>query len=206
MGLVPAGVPNVTIKACKPYGRALSPLMVPALALLMGLAVADPAAANSKSGRDCFREIEKGRGAEIVCEFPTRLTEDERRDLARITRDVLVDASCVVSIRIGRSEIDVALAAADSVFEAPPQPVRCELVTREQVIAVTGTFAPRVSFAGGRAVAATPGLAQVEGISPLLAWPVVHYVNRSPGIQDGMIQAINAYRSHRGLAREAQRR
>ena len=160
--------------------------------LVASLLASLPGAASGAAGRDCFREIERGRGPDIVCEFPTRLTDDERRDLRRITRDLLLDANCVVSIRIQRRDLDAALAAEDEVFEAPPQPVRCEIATRERVVPITGTFTPRVTFAAGRAVEATPGLDGVEGVPAMLAWPVLQSVTRAGSIQDGMIAAINA--------------
>ena len=118
-----------------------------AVLLALGFAVAstDVVQASGAAERDCFREMERGRGTEIVCEFPTQLTEDEKRDLKAITRDVLQDARCLVSIRIERRTFDEALRADDMVFEASPQPVRCEVVTLERVIPIEARFAPRVS-------------------------------------------------------------
>ena len=148
------------------------------------------------AGRDCFAEIERGRGPMIACEFPTRLTEEERRDLGRLTRDMLRDARCVVAIRIDRAQIEAALAAPDLVFEAPPQPVTCEIDTADMAYPITATFAPRVVFQGGEAIEATPGLADVAGVPSYVAWPVVQYVNRSGSIRDGMLRIINGYRAH----------
>ena len=42
---------------------------------------------------------------------------------------------------------------------------------------------------------ATPGLGNVTGVNRYLSWPVVQYVNYSPGIRRDMIAIINAYRS-----------
>ncbi len=154
------------------------------------------AARAAPAGRDCVAEIERGRGPVIVCEFPTRLTDEERRDLKGLTRDMVQDVRCVVSIRIERAQVEAALAAPDLVFEAPPQPVACEVDTADTVYPITATFAPRVVFQGGDAVQATPGLAQVAGVPGYLAWPVVQYVNRSGSISDGMLRIINGYRAH----------
>lgn len=155
------------------------------------------AAKDGQNSGDCFVQLERSRSPEIICEFPTRLTEQEQKDLQRITRDVLQDARCTVSIRVDRALVETAITAADHVFAVPPQPMRCEIQTREQVIEITGSFSPRVVFARGQAVEATPGLADVQGVSAVLSWPVVQYVNRSPTIRDGMLKVINAYRSHR---------
>ena len=179
-----------------------------AFALLLSATpfVGQPAMAAGASDRDCFHQLEKGRGPELVCEFPTRLTDDERRDLRSVSRELIQDATCVVSIRIDRRLVEEALAAEDMVFETPPQPVRCEITTRESKVPITAVFAPRVVITGGEAIEASPGLAQVAGVSSVLAWPVVQYVNRAGNIQDGMLAVINAYRTLSSSRREARSR
>lgn len=173
-----------------------------AIAVVAGWSVAGSAS----TGRSCFVEIERGRGAVIACEYPTRLSEVERRELRSLTRDMLQDARCLVSIRIERREVEAALAAVDLVFEAPPQPIACEIVTPDTVYPITGTFAPRVVFQNGAAVDAAPGLADVAGVPGYLAWPVVQYVNRSGSIRDGMLRAINDYRAYYEAQRTMARR
>ena len=48
----------------------------------------------------------------------------------------------------------------------------------------------------GKAIEATPGLADVKGVNNYLAWPVVQYVNYAPGIRKEMLRMINAYLEH----------
>lgn len=143
----------------------------------------------------CFTELAQGKARDIVCEYPAILTEQERTDLRKLTREYLQDAHCMVSIRIERARVAQALVAPDLVFDVPPQPVRCELKTKDSVIPITGTFAPKVTIKGGEAVHATPGLANVQGVSSYLAWPVVQYVNRAPSIRTEMVRMINQYRA-----------
>lgn len=171
--------------------------IVVALALLAPtiLLSVEPAVAAGAKDRDCFHQLERGRGPDLVCEFPADLTEEERRDLRSISREIVQDARCVVSIRIDRRLVEEALGAEDTVFEAPPQPVRCDVTTREGVTPITATFAPRVVIVGGEAVEASPGLGQVAGVSSLLAWPVVQYVNHAGNIQANMLAVINAFRT-----------
>lgn len=169
--------------------------------------VASSAGGGAGKGRDCFVELAKLRPGKarpevFACEFPTRLTDEERADLKRLTRETLLDATCVVSIRIERGIVEAALQSADHVFEAPPQPVRCEVITSSTVYPITATFAPRVVFTGDVAVEGSPGLDNVEGVSRYLSWPVVQYVNRSPGIKKSMLEMINVYR---GIERAAAR-
>ena len=138
--------------------------------------------------------VAKSTTGEISCDYEALLTEDERSDLRRISRGLLQDASCLVSIRIARPLVVAALTLPDHVFEAPPQLVRCMIKSRDGGFPVTSTFAPRVVFKGGLAVEATPGLGAVTGINRYLAWPIVQYVNRASSIQANMLSMINDLR------------
>ena len=147
--------------------------------------------------RNCFYQLDRGRGSDIVCDHPALLTDQERTELRRYTRDLVQDASCLVSVRIDRRLVEAAIAAAEHEFKAPPQRVICTVHTRDSAMPITGTFAPRVLIKDGRAVEATPGLADVQGVHAALAWPVVEFVNRSATIRDGMLSMINGYLERR---------
>lgn len=143
----------------------------------------------------CFSELARGRSHDVVCDYPAIMTDEERDELRKVTREYLQDARCVVSIRVERARVAQALVAPDLVFEVPPQPVKCEIRTKSGAFPITGTFAPKVTIKGGEAVLATPGLGNVEGVSKYLAWPVVQYVNRAPSIRREMLRMINQYRA-----------
>lgn len=147
--------------------------------------------------RNCFFQLLKSKSDVIDCEHPAWLTPEEKADLEGVTRGLVKDARCNVAVRIERRLVDSALAEAEHVFEAPPQPVACEITTRSGATPITATFAPRVVFKGGLAVEASPGLANVKGVNPYLAWPVVHYVNNAPRIRSGMLLMINAFKARR---------
>ncbi len=115
--------------------------------------------------------------------------------MRRLTRERLQNASCRVTVRISRDLVQPALTEANHMFNAPPQPVVCTIQTRDSTFDVTGTFAPNVTFKDGVAVSASPGLANVKGVNTYLAWPVVQYVNYSPGIRREMIAIINVNRA-----------
>ena len=151
----------------------------------------------------CFEDLAKGKTRDVVCEYPTMLTDQERADLVKVTRGYLKDAHCIVSIRIERARVAQAVLAPDLVFEVPPQPVKCEIETSKDVVPITATFAPRVVMKGGEAVEATPNLGNVQGINKYIAWPVIEYVNRSANISEHMLRMINQYRN---MAAAAQRR
>jgi hypothetical protein len=155
-----------------------------------------PQAIGTQTAEDCFEMFTKGRSAEIRCNFPTRMTEKEREEVRGITRGVLTDASCVVAIKIERELIDQALAAADLVFTAPPQPVNCDLVTTRGTLQISGTFAPRITFKDGKAIDATPGLANVKGVTRVISLPVELWVNRGATVREGMVKVVNAYKVH----------
>lgn len=150
----------------------------------------------AKLSEDCFDELENGKGSEIACEFPLRLTEQERQDLKRITRDYMHDLTCTMTVRIARAKVEEAIRATDLVFQSPEQPVKCTVNTGSSVFDVTGSFSPRVVFKGDKAVQGSPGLGNVTGVSRALWWPVALYVNYGPGMRSGLLQVVNAYRDH----------
>lgn len=166
-------------------------LLVPAVAAFP-VAAKPPAA--GLAPQNCLHELATGRGPEIVCQYPAWLADQERNDLRRITREMLQDARCMVSIRIDRRVVEEALRQPDHVFVAPAQPVTCEIVTKDSSFPITGTFAPKVVFKAGRAVEGSPNLANVQGVNRYLAWPVVQYVNSSSYIRGEMLRMINLYR------------
>ena len=144
--------------------------------------------------RACLDSVHRN-APEISCEYRVLMTDQERTDIRRLTRERLQDASCRVTVRISRELVQPALTEANHIFNAPPQPVVCKMTTRDSTFDITGTFAPQATFKDGVAVSASPGLANIEGVNRYLAWPVVQYVNYSPGIRRDMIAIINAYRA-----------
>lgn len=190
----------------------VQPANVVAAATLVAASLVAAMPAHAAGGREadfaaqgrCFTELAQGKSRDVVCEYPAIMTDEERGELRKLTRDYLQDARCVVSIRIERARVAQVLVAPDLTFDAPPQPVKCEITTKSGPMPITGTFSPKVTIKGGDAVQATPGLANVEGVSKYLAWPVVQYVNRSPGIRREMLRMINQYRA-RVAARIEQR-
>jgi len=156
--------------------------------------------------RDCFWQLAEGTSDRIECTFPAIMTPQERNEVRRLTRNLLQDAHCSVEVSVERALIDEAMTKLSHVFEAPAQPVTCEVHTKKSVFPISSTFAPRVVFKDGAAVEATPGMGKVVGVSPVLGWPVRVWVNRSDLIEDGMLQVINAYlRRRRELAQSDRR-
>jgi hypothetical protein len=166
---------------------------------------ADAIGALIAAEKDCLRQLVEGRGTRIVCEHPVRMIDAELADLRRATRDLVQDASCTMSVDIERRLVVEAAAASEHVFTAPPQPVSCEVRTSSATLPITFTFAPSVEIKGGIAVKASPVMAGVEGVSPILAWPVVVFVNSSQRIEQGMLEVVNAYLARFGRVRAAGR-
>ncbi len=168
-----------------------------ALAFATGAAAAPPETSADKAvSRDCFDELENGTSAEFACDYPVALAEQERSDLKRITRGYLEDVTCAVTVRINRGLIERAVQDSDYEFQSPEQPVTCDVKTSKSTVQITATFAPRVTFKGGKAVAGSPGLENIKGVTRILSWPVKQYVNRAPHVRNTMLQIVNAYRKY----------
>jgi hypothetical protein len=183
-----------------------------AAAVVLALFASSPASAepapSANEPRDCFAEFEQGTAPMLQCVMPLRMSEQERAELKSGSRGYVENVSCDMTIKIARNEIEQAIAAADYVFESPAQPVVCTVTTPKSSFEVTATFAPKVTFKSDKAVAAKPGLGNVTGVSRIISWPIVQFVNRWPSIQSSMLQIINAYREHarktgKGVARTA---
>ncbi len=168
-----------------------------ALAFILAAHPASAGAPASALSEDCFAEVETGTGSDIACLFQLQPSAAERAELEAGSRGYVKDFACRMTVRIARAEIDKALAAADYSFKSPEQPVVCTITTYKSTFDVTGTFAPEVVFKNGVAVSATPGLGNVKGITRVISWPIVQFVNRWPSVRDGMLTIVNAYRAHK---------
>lgn len=142
---------------------------------------------------DCWQQFMESRSPEISCGFPAVMEKADREQVQKITRQLLKDAQCQITIKLERALLDAAVQAPDHTFVAPPQPVACEIDTSRGKLPVTFTFAPKIEIKAGKAVKATPGMANVTGVNSWLAWPVVVYINASGSIQDVMLRVVNAY-------------
>jgi len=158
--------------------------------------VTSPAAPPASEPADCFEQLEKGTGPEIACEVPLRLSAEEQAELEKGSRGYVKNVACQLSVRIVRADVEAAIAARDIVYESAPQPVACTVTTHKSSFDITATFAPRFVVRDDVAVEATPGLANVKGVTRVLSWPVVQFVNRWPSIRSGLLQIVNAYRTH----------
>lgn len=145
---------------------------------------------------DCLDDLRSGSGPEIACEFPMSLSAEERAELEKGSRGYVKDVRCTLSVKIARDKVSEAIAARDLVFQSPDQPVVCTVTTPKSTFDITATFAPRIVIKNDVAVEASPGLGDVQGVTRVISWPVVVFVNRWPSIRAGMLQAVNAYRAH----------
>lgn len=175
-------------------------LVIAAFAVLN---MADVPALAADSRPDCFEQLENGNGPEISCAVPLQLSDTERAELEAGSRGYVKNVSCTLTVRVPRNDVERAIAAADIVFQSPEQPVVCTITTHKSTFDITATFAPRFVVKGDVATEATPGLANVKGVTSVISWPVVQFVNRWPSIRSGMLQIVNAYRTHARKRRAA---
>lgn len=166
--------------------------------LAPGIALAKPGKAASML--DCFADLARGKGTEIVCEFPIKPSDAERAEMEKQTAGYLKDAICTVSIRIERALVMAAVETPDYQFQAPPQPVACNVTmpgkAGDQIIPIGGTFAPLVTIQAGVATMATPGLGGITGVSRLISVPVTAYINRAGFLREGMLKTVNVWLVH----------
>ena len=156
---------------------------------------ATPALVAAGERPDCYSALRRPTGERLACTHDVWMTDEERAEVQKLTRGYLLDARCSVAVDIDRKLVDEAMAASDRVWDAPPQPVTCQLQTSGGPMTIGGTFAPHVIFKDGFAVDASPGLANITGVNSYLAWPVVAYVNGASSVKSEMATMINAFRA-----------
>lgn len=156
----------------------------------------------------CFRDLARGRSAEIVCELPLRPNDAETAELQRQSRGLLKTAACRVSIRIERAQVTAAISNPDHVFLAPPQAVSCDVTTAGRSgdikVPISATFAPKVTIKDGKAIDAAPGLDNIHGVPRPISWPVQYWVNSGAYVKGQMLMIVNAWLDH--LRHEGNRR
>jgi hypothetical protein len=181
---------------------------IAAMIVVLSCAQAGPALAKAASMAACFADLERGTAPEIVCEFPLQPSPAERAEMEKQTSGYLKDATCVVSIRVARALVAAAIETPDTVVLVPPQPVACKVTmpgkTADTVTNITSTFSPKVTIKGGSAVEATPGLGDVKGVSRIISWPAVAYINRAGFLRAGMLKTVNAWMAHLRATRPKQ--
>lgn len=173
--------------------------LISALSLTVPPAVSEPAVskpAKPPLSDDCFAELTSGTSQEIACLFPLSLSEQERADLKANSRGYVDNVTCMLVVRIARAKVDETIAKPDHIFESPDQPVTCTVTSPKSTFDITATFAPRIVIKGDKATEASPGLGNVKGVTRVISWPIVQFVNRWPSIRAGMLQIVNAYRDH----------
>lgn len=143
---------------------------------------------------DCLAQLLTERTRDVDCSFPVEMTDEDRADIRRLTRDLFVDARCTARVSLARALVDQAMTMADAALEVPAQPVECEVETSRGNWQVRFTFTPKLELKAGNAVVATPGMGEVTGVNSWLAWPVVAWVNSSDSIEDVMLRVVNAAR------------
>lgn len=163
-----------------------------AAAVALPLALATAAAGAGDDGEACLEALRDPEAAAIACDVRFTLPEEERGTVRALTAGILRDASCVAAIDMPRADLIRALLRED-LLEVPRQPVVCEIATEDEPIAARFTLSPKVWFAGGRAVRATPDMADLTGLPGLLAGLVEDWVNESDAIEEAMVNAVNDY-------------
>jgi hypothetical protein len=176
------------------------------LAVGLGLALgaaSRPVQAAGPAPNNCISQLQSGSGP-VVCSYPTQLGERERSELRRLTGDLVTDARCMVHVRIERRQIAAALLKPDNVFQPGPQNVTCELITSDEKLPITATFAPSITIKSGRAVDAHPGMSNLTGLNEYVANPVLTFVNQSDMVRGQMVRIVNLYLANQQIGAQVQ--
>jgi len=139
----------------------------------------------------CIEKLQNPSLKNIDCILRFNLDDGTRSDLNGTTAGVIRDAACKVKVSIGREEIFTALLN-EKILEVPRQPVACQILTNGKPLLAQFTMAPKLWFAGGKAVQLKPEMGKVSGLPDLLGALLTNWVNSSKMIESAMLKEVNA--------------
>ena len=106
------------------------------------------------------------------------------------TAGMIRNAACIAKVSVARKEIFTAILN-EKVMQVPKQPVHCNIYILGDSVLAKFHMAPRIRFAGGKAVQAKPGMSDVVGMPEILAKLLTDWVNSSEAIESAMLDEVN---------------
>ncbi len=138
----------------------------------------------------CLAKLQNPSLKNIDCTLNFFLDKRTQQSMQGITAGLIQNAACKAKISVTRKMIFTALLN-EKVLQVPKQPVSCNIYTIGEPLLAKFNMAPRIRFAGGKAVQARPGMSDVLGLPELLAKLLTDWVNSSQAIESAMLHEVN---------------
>jgi hypothetical protein len=138
----------------------------------------------------CIAKLNNPALTNIDCTLNFNLDKRTQKSMQENTVGMIRNAACVTKVSMAKSKIFNALLN-EEVLRVPRQPVRCNIYSVGDPVLAKFQLAPRIRFAGGKAVQARPGMSGVIGMPEILAKLLTDWVNSSEAIESAMLDEVN---------------
>jgi len=138
----------------------------------------------------CLATLQNPKLKNIDCTLNFNLDKRTQKSMQKNTAGLIQNAACMAKISVARKMIFTALQN-EKVMQVPRQPVHCNIDTLGDPVRAKFQMAPRIRFAGGKAVEVKPGMSDVIGMPEILATLLTDWVNSSQAIESAMLEEVN---------------
>lgn len=144
----------------------------------------------SPAQSNCIAALKNPKLKNIDCTLNFNLDKRIQKSMRENTAGLIQNAACMAQISVARKMIFTALKN-EKVMQVPRQPVHCNIATIGDPVRAKFQMAPRIRFAGGKAVEVKPGMSDVIGVPEILATLLTGWVNSSQAIESAMLEEVN---------------
>lgn len=127
----------------------------------------------------------------VECNIPVSLTDKGKETIKDESFGIILDAQCNIEVKFKKQDLLGRIIGDDSIA-IPPQGISCTLTTNGGPLDIEFLVAPVIKFsAEGRAVSASIGLDDVQGIPAFIGKIIARYVNTSQDLSNAIVEFIN---------------
>lgn len=145
---------------------------------------------NSLAQSACIAKLQNPSLKNIDCTLDFYLDARTQKSMQGNTAGMIQNAACKTKISMAKNLILTALID-EKVLQVPKQPVHCNIHIIGDSVLAKFHMAPKIRFAGGKAVQVNPGMSDVLGMPEILAKLLTDWVNSSPVIENAMLHEVN---------------
>jgi len=138
----------------------------------------------------CLAKLQNPSLENIDCTLNFFLDKRTQKSIQGNTAGLIQNAACTVKISVAKKMIFTALLN-EKVLQVPKQPVSCNIYTIGKPLLAKFNMAPKIQFAGGKAIQAKPGMSDLLGLPEMLTKLLTDWVNSSQAIESAMLHEVN---------------
>ena len=136
-------------------------------------------------------------GPDLACDLDQTWYKEEITEAVKKGRIswIFGDARCSMTLSVSRALLTPALTKDSYELKVPPQPVSCEIDTKDGRHEVKANMAPEIEFEHGKATEVSLGIQDITGTAVVrnVVWAAWKFENTFGFFQDDFIRGVNKY-------------